>query len=183
MAHDCRGRNAEGFSLRPSRPPPSDCSWPRCRTAHRALGIVRACRGKGAVAHQAVSLLGFSYIGMVLAMRSNKEISPSYPVCPVFPAKQAGQSLLLDTSVIIDGRIVDLSNPTFWKVDRGAAFVLRELMQLADSNDAIKRARGRRGLEILNRIQHNTRNEVKIHDAIFPRKREWMPSSSGWRGI
>jgi uncharacterized protein YacL len=47
-------------------------------------------------------------------------------------------------------------------------FVLRELQQIADSTDPIKRARGRRGLEVLNRIQRNVRNEVKIHDAEFP---------------
>src|SRR6266567_3219689 len=47
-------------------------------------------------------------------------------------------------------------------------FVLKELQQIADSNDSIKRARGRRGLEMLNRIQHNPRNEVKIHEGDFP---------------
>src|SRR3989442_2220103 len=47
-------------------------------------------------------------------------------------------------------------------------FVLKELQVIADSSDAIKRARGRRGLEMLNRIQRNTRNEVRIHDGDFP---------------
>jgi uncharacterized protein YacL len=51
-------------------------------------------------------------------------------------------------------------------------FVLKELQQLADSNDALKRARGRRGLDILNRIQRNNRNEVKIHDGDFPDETE-----------
>jgi uncharacterized protein YacL len=114
--------------------------------------------------------LGFSYIGMVLAMRSNKEdFSLVIPYVRFSPQNKPDNLLLLDTSVIIDGRIVDLVESNFLEglivVPR---FVLRELMQLADSNDAIKRARGRRGLEILNRIQHNTRNEVKIHDADFP---------------
>jgi uncharacterized protein YacL len=51
-------------------------------------------------------------------------------------------------------------------------FVLKELQQIADSADPIKRARGRRGLEMLNRMQRNTRNEVKIHDGDFPDERE-----------
>jgi uncharacterized protein YacL len=51
-------------------------------------------------------------------------------------------------------------------------FVLRELQQIADSNDPIKRARGRRGLEMLNRLQRNPRNEVKIHDGDFPEEKE-----------
>jgi len=61
-------------------------------------------------------------------------------------------------------------------------FVLKELQQIADSSDPIKRARGRRGLEMLNRIQRNQRNEVRIHDAIFLRKRKWTPSWCAWRG-
>jgi uncharacterized protein YacL len=80
---------------------------------------------------------------------------------------------LLDTSVIVDGRIADLIESNFLEglivVPR---FVLKELQQLADSGDAIKRARGRRGLEVLNRIQRNTRNEVKIHDGDFPDEKE-----------
>ena len=51
-------------------------------------------------------------------------------------------------------------------------FVLRELQQIADSGDAIKRARGRRGLEMLNRIQRNTNVEVRIHDGDFPEEKE-----------
>src|SRR3989442_4321822 len=51
-------------------------------------------------------------------------------------------------------------------------FVLKELQVIADSSDAIKRARGRRGLEMLNRIQRNPRNEVKIHDGDFPEEKE-----------
>jgi uncharacterized protein YacL len=51
-------------------------------------------------------------------------------------------------------------------------FVLRELQQVADSADPIKRARGRRGLEMLNRIQRNTNIEVRIHDGDFPEEKE-----------
>jgi uncharacterized protein YacL len=50
--------------------------------------------------------------------------------------------------------------------------VLRELQQIADSNDPVIRARGRRGLEMLTRLRQNKRNEVKIHDADFPEETE-----------
>jgi len=118
--------------------------------------------------------LGFSYIGIVLAMRSNKEdFSLIIPYVRFSPQNRPDNLLLLDTSVIIDGRIADLIESNFLEglvvVPR---FVLKELLQIADSNDPIKRARGRRGLEILNRIQHNTRNEVKIHDGDFPEEPE-----------
>jgi uncharacterized protein YacL len=51
-------------------------------------------------------------------------------------------------------------------------FVLREIQQIADSADAIKRARGKRGLEMLNRIQRNTSAEVRIHEGDFPEEKE-----------
>jgi uncharacterized protein YacL len=114
--------------------------------------------------------LSFGYIGMVLAMRSNKEdFSLIIPYVRFTRQAKADNLLLLDTSAIIDGRVADLIESNFLEgmivVPR---FVLRELQQIADSTDPIKRARGRRGLEILNRIQRNVRNEVKIHDAEFP---------------
>ena len=118
--------------------------------------------------------LAFSYIGMVLAMRSNKEdFSLIIPYVRFAPRNKPDNLLLLDTSVIIDGRIADLIEGNFVEgmivVPR---FVLKELQAIADSNDAIKRARGRRGLEMLNRIQRNTRVEVKIHDGDFPDEKE-----------
>ncbi len=118
--------------------------------------------------------LSFGYIGIVLAMRSNKEdFSLIIPYVRFAPQNKPDNLLLLDTSVIIDGRIADLIEANFLEglivVPR---FVLRELQQIADSNDSIKRARGRRGLEILNRIQRNQRNEVKIHDGDFPDEKE-----------
>jgi uncharacterized protein YacL len=118
--------------------------------------------------------VGFGYIGMVLAMRSNKEdFSLIIPYIRFAPQNKPDNLLLLDTSVIVDGRIADLIEANFVEglivVPR---FVLKELQQIADSNDPIKRARGRRGLEVLNRIQRNTRNEVKIHDGDFPDEKE-----------
>ena len=118
--------------------------------------------------------LSFGYIGIVLAMRSNKEdFSLIIPYVRFAPQNKPDNLLLLDTSVIVDGRIADLIEANFVEgkivVPR---FVLKELQQIADSNDPIKRARGRRGLEVLNRIQRNTRNEVKIHDGDFPEEKE-----------
>jgi len=118
--------------------------------------------------------LGFGYIGMVLAMRSNKEdFSLIIPYVRFSPQNKPDNLLLLDTSVIIDGRIADLIETRLLDgliiVPR---FVLRELQQIADSGDAIKRARGRRGLEMLNRIQRNNQIEVRIHDGDFPEEKD-----------
>src|SRR5215468_10125251 len=118
--------------------------------------------------------LSFSYIGIVLAMRSNKEdFSLIIPYVRFAPQNKPDNLLLLDTSTIIDGRIADLIEANFLEgIIVVPRFVLKELQQIADSHDPIKRARGRRGLEMLNRIQRNTRNEVKIHDGDFPEEKE-----------
>jgi len=117
--------------------------------------------------------LSFGYIGMVLAMRSNKEdFSLIIPYVRFTRQNERDNLLLLDTSIIIDGRIADLIETGFIEglvlVPR---FVLLELQQISDSADAIKRARGRRGFEILNRLQHNSKIQVRIHDGDFPEEK------------
>jgi len=113
---------------------------------------------------------GFGYIGMVLAMRSNKEdFSLIIPYVRFASQHDSPHLWILDTNVIIDGRIADLIESGFIEgkiiVPR---FVLRELHLIADAADPIRRARGRRGLDILSRLQRNHKQEVKIHDADFP---------------
>jgi uncharacterized protein YacL len=117
--------------------------------------------------------LGFGYIGMVLAMRSNKEdFSLIIPYVRFTRQNERDNLLLLDTSAIIDGRIADLIEAGFIEglvlVPR---FVLLELQQISDSADETKRARGRRGFEILNRLQHNPQIQVRIHDGDFPEEK------------
>lgn len=114
--------------------------------------------------------VSFSYIGMVLAMRSNKEdFSLIIPYVRFASQNKPENLLLLDTSAIIDGRIAELVESNFLEgIIVVPRFILKELQQIADSNDPIRRARGRRGLETLSRIQRNRRNEVKIHEGDFP---------------
>ncbi len=118
--------------------------------------------------------LGFGYIGMILAMRSNKEdFSLIIPFVRFAPQARPDALLLLDTSAIIDGRVADLIESRFVEgtvvVPR---FVLKELRQIADSSDPIRRARGRHGLDVLGRIQKHPGNDVKIHEADFPEEPE-----------
>jgi uncharacterized protein YacL len=118
--------------------------------------------------------LSFSYLGMVLAMRSNKEdFSLIIPYVRFAPQTKVESLLLLDTSVIIDGRIADLIEANFIEgVLVVPRFVLHELQKIADSNDPVIRARCRRGLEMLTRLRQLKQNEVKIHDADFPEEPE-----------
>jgi uncharacterized protein YacL len=87
---------------------------------------------------------------------------------------QAGQAFkILDTSVIIDGRIADIVETGFIEGSLVIPqFVLRELQLVADSADSLKRNRGRRGLDILQRIQKLTHLNVQILEDDFPNVRE-----------
>jgi uncharacterized protein YacL len=80
-------------------------------------------------------------------------------------AVDGGRSVLLDTSVIIDGRIADVARTGFLP---GAmvvpSFVLNELQHIADSGDGLRRQRGRRGLDILNRLQKDSSIAFRISD-------------------
>jgi len=114
--------------------------------------------------------LAFGYLGMILAMRSNKEdFSLLIPFVRFAPHRASERLLLLDTSAIIDGRIADLVQVKFAEgIIVVPRFVLKEIQQVADSHDAIKRARGRRGLDMLSRIQALPSGQVKIHEADIP---------------
>ncbi len=80
---------------------------------------------------------------------------------------------ILDTSVIIDGRVADIAETGFiGGTILIPEFVLRELQQIADSSDGAKRNRGRRGLDILQRIQKNGSLDVQIWEGDFPNVRE-----------
>jgi uncharacterized protein YacL len=118
--------------------------------------------------------IGFGYIGMIMAMRSNKEdFSLIIPYVRFSRENKPDNLLLLDTSVIIDGRIADLIDARFLEgVVVVPRFVLKELQLVADSADPLRRARGRRGLDMLARLQRNKANEVKIHDAEVAEEKE-----------
>jgi len=107
------------------------------------------------------------YLGMMLAMRSNRdEFSLIIPYVRFARETTQHEPLVLDTNVIIDGRIAELCATGFLSrsliVPR---FVLGELQALADSRDPTKRERGRRGLEILNDLQRSRDLELTIHES------------------
>jgi uncharacterized protein YacL len=118
--------------------------------------------------------LSFGYLGMVLAMRSNKDdFSLIIPYVRFKSQLQTENPIILDTSAIIDGRIADLLEARFVEgVVVVPRFVLKELQLIADSRDNIRRSRGRRGLEMLNRLQKNPRQEVRIHEGEFAEETE-----------
>jgi uncharacterized protein YacL len=122
-----------------------------------------------------VGALLFGYLGMaVMTMRQMDmfAIIGTRLSGDAFPSPDAG-AVLLDTSVIIDGRIADISQTGFISgtmlVPR---FVLNELQHIADSADALRRNRGRRGLDMLNRLKEEAVVPVRITDMDVPEARE-----------
>ena len=84
----------------------------------------------------------------------NKQDLPKLPLLDKGVRKQYSDMMLLDTSVIIDGRIADVAETGFlWAILAVPRFILNELQYIADSAEVLRRNRGRRGLEILDRLQ------------------------------
>jgi uncharacterized protein YacL len=122
-----------------------------------------------ALVMQVIFTLIFSYFGMTLAIRGKDEFNFIIPYVKFTRQDSRDDITVVDTSVIIDGRIIDICETKFiggrFIVPR---FVLRELQQVADSPDSLKRNRGRRGLDILNKMQKSSYMDVKIHEEDFP---------------
>lgn len=110
----------------------------------------------------------FCYLGMVMALRGKDEFNIIIPYVRLRRQNETEEIILVDTSVIIDGRIIDIARTGFLSgkiiIPR---FVLRELQQIADSTDPIKRQRGRSGLEMLHAIQKESKLDITIHEEDF----------------
>ena len=117
--------------------------------------------------------LVFCYLGMVIGLRGKDEFNLIIPYVRLRRQDQPEEVVILDTSIIIDGRIVDICKTKFLSGKLVIPkFVLKELQQIADSTDPIKRQRGRRGLEMLHTVQKESGLDITIHDEDFPEIQE-----------
>jgi uncharacterized protein YacL len=119
-------------------------------------------------------MLLMSYVGLIVGANKGDMLNLA-ALGGIFGAeKQSRKSFkILDTSVIIDGRIADIADTGFLDgVVVIPQFVLRELQLVADSADSLKRNRGRRGLDILQRVQKMATVSVQIVEDDFPTVRE-----------
>jgi uncharacterized protein YacL len=113
------------------------------------------------------------YITISTLLQTKDEFRFIIPYVEFSKQLKGGKPLVLDTSVIIDGRIADLCDTriidTKLLVTR---FVLQELQGIADSSDKLKRNRGRRGLDILKKLQNNPKIELQVTEGNIPEHRE-----------
>jgi len=118
-----------------------------------------------------VTLL-LAYLGLSVGVKKREDLLALFASFPKFGKERgvkaefrAGQYKILDTSVIIDGRIADLCESGFIEgILLVPAFVLEELRHVADSPDLLKRNRGRRGLDILNKMRKDPEIKVQVYD-------------------
>lgn len=117
----------------------------------------------------------FGYLSVTMTLLRQREIFSFFrirnaedegkPVEETIGSATPHTLMLLDTSVIIDGRIADVAETGFlWATLAVPRFVLNELQYIADSSEALRRNRGRRGLEMLDRLQHNEAVEILFLD-------------------
>jgi uncharacterized protein YacL len=119
------------------------------------------------------TLLVLPYLGLVIGGRKGEWLEPPRLVGLFRAAGPQRRYKILDTSVIIDGRVADLCETGFMDGTLVIPqFVLKELQLVADSADSMKRNRGRRGLDILQKIQKMSGVEVTISDVDYPEVRE-----------
>jgi len=110
-----------------------------------------------------------SYLAISLILQTKDDFRFIIPYIEFAKQQKGGRPLLLDTSAVIDGRIADVAETRFLDsplvVPR---FVLTELQTVADSTDRLKRNRGRRGLDILNRLQSMAHVDISIQESPVP---------------
>ena len=111
----------------------------------------------------------FCYLSVVLVFKTRHRFNFIIPYVEFHRQQKGPRAMLLDTSAIIDGRIADICDTKVFDTPIVIPrFVLRELQAVADSSDKLKRTRGRRGLDIVNRLQKSTAVEVIIEEGGVP---------------
>jgi uncharacterized protein YacL len=118
---------------------------------------------------QTFLLLILGYLGMTIGMKIGREFQIRGVTGLARTSPGVPSNKILDTSVIIEGRIADLCETGFLEGTFVIPqFILHELQHIADSSDSLKRARGRRGLDVLHRIQKMVDIDVRIVENDFP---------------
>jgi uncharacterized protein YacL len=121
----------------------------------------------------ALVVVFLGYMGVVIGGQKAEWFEPARIIAAFRDSSRLHQYKVLDTSVIIDGRIADICETGFLEGTLVVPqFVLRELQQVADSSDSLKRNRGRRGLDILQKMQKMAGVAVQIVETDFPEIRE-----------
>lgn len=109
--------------------------------------------------------ISLSYLGVTTVLQTQDDFRLVIPYVEFSKQMRGVRPLVLDTSILVDGRIADIASTNFLLAPLVIPrFVIDELQTLADSSDAIKRAKGRRGLDIVVKLQRAPRLDVSIEE-------------------
>ncbi len=107
------------------------------------------------------------YLAVSFILQTKDDVRFVIPYVEFSKETKGARPLILDTSVIVDGRIADIANTRILESELVVPrFVLQELQTIADSSDKLKRVRGRRGLDMLNKLQSNDKIEIRLLDTM-----------------
>jgi len=107
------------------------------------------------------------YLAVSFILQTKDDVRFVIPYVEFAKETKGARPLILDTSVIVDGRIADIANTKILESELIVPrFVLQELQTIADSSDKLKRVRGRRGLDMLNKLQSNENIEIRLLDTV-----------------
>jgi len=107
------------------------------------------------------------YLAVSFVLQTKDDVRFVIPYVEFAKDAKGARPLVLDTSVIVDGRIADIANTRIIESELIVPrFVLLELQTIADSSDKLKRVRGRRGLDVLNKLQTNESIEIRMLDTV-----------------
>jgi uncharacterized protein YacL len=113
-----------------------------------------------------LSLIVFPYVCISLLLQTRDDFRFVIPYVEFAKEVKGGRPLIVDSSSLIDGRIADVMETRIFDTEVVIPnFVLEEIQDIADSTDKMRRTRGRRGLDVLSKLQQNPAIEVKMYDA------------------
>ena len=118
-----------------------------------------------------LTTLMLSYVCIAFLLQTKDDFRFVIPYVEFARSLKGGRPIILDTSALIDGRIADLIETNIVDAELVVpSFVLREVQEIADAPEKQRRTRGRRGLEVLRKLQSDARVEVRVQDAEPPGK-------------
>ena len=105
------------------------------------------------------------YISISLLIQTKDDFRFIIPYVEFSPELKGGRPLILDSSALIDGRIADVVETKILDAEMVVPqFILHEVQEIADSSDKVRRTRGRRGLDVLSKLQNSPNTDVRVHE-------------------
>lgn len=125
---------------------------------------------RGAVTLMAILVL--PYLCITFLLQTKDQFRFVIPYVEFSRELKGGRPMVLDSSALIDGRIADVVDTNVVETQFIVpSFILQEVQDIADSQDKIRKSRGRRGLDILKRLQQDPKVEIKVHEALDDREK------------